>query len=109
MIYLTSFFRAGLQSHSHVQKMFYFVENSQDTHFLNRCSHFPASISDFNRSLKASTTPALIRPPSCILSLSVPVRQAVAYGYIKDGSSWNLMPVIIKTVITDHADTGNIN
>lgn len=46
--------------------------------------------------------------PGCILSLSVPVLQAVARGYIKDGSSWNLMPVIIKTVITYHANTNNI-
>lgn len=47
--------------------------------------------------------------PGCILSLLVLVFQAVAHGYIKDGSSWNQMPVIIRTVITGHADTSNTN
>lgn len=45
-----------------------------------------------------------------LYSISVaPFLQAVAHGYIKGGSSWSQIPVIIKTVITGHADSSNVN
>lgn len=105
----SQFFRSRFKSHSHVQKIFYFVYSSQDIPSFSICGlPFQHVSLAFCSSLKASVTSAFNLTPGCILSLSVSVLQAVAHGYIKDGSSWYQMPVIIKPVITYHANTNNI-
>lgn len=67
MMYLAGLFRSRFESHSRVHKKYFILYKILRTFifcFLNWRSHFLACVSDFGSSLKASTPPAFIWPPT---------------------------------------------